>query len=176
MKSHIVPLAEAAAPLPPNPDGVAALESKIQAAAAPVQIQPEPVPPMPEIAQHVDGVSYVFDDNPAGLLSVAFSFPADDEALIRVATLGSDVFWADPQFEWLIGLDNVERIAPGRLGLLTSATGLWESDTVFAADIDEIANPGEEFRVSLAFEGDQVTIEQWVGSALAGTLTGRIKE
>jgi len=96
--------------------------------------------------------------------------------LIRVTTLGSDIFWADPQFEWLIGLDNVERIAPGRLGLLTSATGLWESDTVFAADIDEIANPGEEFRVSLAFEGDQVTIEQWVGGALQGTLIGSVEE
>jgi len=84
--------------------------------------------------------------------------------------------WEDPQFEWLIGLDNVERIAPGQFGLLTSAKGMWESDTVFVADIDEIANRGEKFRLSLVFEGDQVTIEQWVGGTLAGTLTGRVQE
>jgi len=176
MQSHIIPLTEFAVSLPANPDGVAALESKIQAAAAPVQIQPEAVSPMPKIAQQVAGLSYVFDDNPAGLLSFTLSFPAHDEALFEITTLGSNVWWADPQFEWLIGLDNVDRIAPGRLGLLTSARGLWESDNVFVLHIDEFANRGEKFRLSLAFEGDQVTIEQWVAGELAGTLTGRVEE
>jgi len=175
MRSHIIPLAESAVPLPPNPDGLAALISKLQAAAAPIHVQPLPVPPMPEIAHLVDGISYVFNDNPAGLLSVNFSFPADDEALLKVTTLGSGL-WTDPQFEWLIGLDNVERIAPGQFGLLTSAKGMWDSDTVFVADIDEIANRGKMFRISLVFEGDQVTIEQWVGGALVGTLTGQVQE
>jgi CubicO group peptidase (beta-lactamase class C family) len=175
MNSHIIPLAESAAPLPPNPEGVSTLTASIQAAAAPVHVQPEPVPPLPEIAQQVEGNSYVFDDNPDGLLSFTLSFPANDEALIKVATLGSG-FWADPQFEWLIGLDNVERIAPGQYGLLTSAKGLWESDNVFVAHIEEIANRQPKFQVSLAFEGDQVTIEQWVGGTLQGTLTGRAKE
>jgi CubicO group peptidase (beta-lactamase class C family) len=176
MNSHIIPLAESAAPLPPNPDGVAALASKIQAAAAPVQIQPESVPPMPEIAQRVAGISYVIDDNPFGLLSFALSFPANDEALLKITTLGSSTPLADPQFEWLMGLDNVDRIAPGRFGMSTAAKGLWESDTVFVAHIDEIAANQQEFRLSLAFEGDQVTIEQWVGGTLAGTLTGSVEE
>jgi CubicO group peptidase (beta-lactamase class C family) len=176
MRSHIIPLAESAAPLLPNPDGVAALESKIQSALAPVQIQPEPVPPMPEIAQRVAGISYVFDDNPLGLLSFALSFPAYDEALLTVTTMESDPGSQDPQFEWLMGLDNVDRIAPGRFGLLTSAKGLWESDNVFVAHIDEIAANQQKFRLSLAFEGDQVIIEQWVGGTLAGTLTGSVAE
>ena len=176
MGSRIIPLAESAAPLPPNPDGVAALESKIQAASAPIHVQPEPVPPMPEIAQRVAGISYLFDDNPSGFLSIALSFPANDEALLKVTALGNSPLNQDPWFEWLIGLDNVERIAPGQYGLITSAKGMWESDTVFVADINEIANRGGKFRLRLAFEGDQVIIEQWVGGTLAGTLTGRVQE
>jgi hypothetical protein len=174
MRSHIIPLAESAAPLPPNPDGLAALASKIQAAAAPVHVQPKPVPPMPEIAQRVAGTSYVFDDNPSGFLSFTLSFPAHDEALLKITTLGSSAE-TGPQFEWLLGLDNVERIAPGRFGMTTSAKGLWESEDVFVAHIDEIANISR-FRLILAFEGDQVTIEQWVGGTLQGTLIGRVQE
>ena len=74
------------------------------------------------------------------------------------------------------GTDNVDRIAPGRFGLPTSAKGLWESDNIFVAHIDEIAANQQKFRLSLAFEGDQVTIEQWVGGTLAGTLIGRVQE
>jgi len=176
MKSHIIPLAKSAAPLPPNSDGVAALESKIQAAAAPVQVQPEPVPPMPEIAQRVDGVSYAFDDNPLGLLSIALSFPANDEALLTVTTMESDPGSQDSQFEWLIGLDNVDRTAPGRFGMPTSAKGLWESNNVFVAHIDEIASNRQKMQLNLVFEGDQVTFEIWVGGISAGTLTGSIEE
>jgi hypothetical protein len=175
LKSHIIPLAESAAPLPPNPDGVATLASKIQAATAPVQTQPEPVPPMPEIAQRVAGISYVLDDNPLGLLSLVLSFPAHDEALLRVNTMESGTGGEDPQFEWLMGLDNVDRIAPGRFGMLTAAKGLWESDSIFVAHIDEIANISK-FRLGLAFEGNQVGIEIWENGTPAGTLTGRVKE
>lgn len=176
MGSHIIPLAESAAPLPPNPDGVATLESKTQAAAAPIHVQPEQVPPMPEIAQRVAGISYVFDDNPIGFLSFTLSFPAQDEALLKVTTLGSGTE-ADPQFEWLMGLDNVDRIAPGRFGLLTSANGSWESDNIFVAHIDDFANEGyHKFRLSLVFEGDQVTIEIWQDGTSAGTLIGRVEK
>jgi CubicO group peptidase (beta-lactamase class C family) len=175
MRSHIIPLAESAAPLPPNPDGVADLAVKIQAAAAPVRVQPEPVPPMPEIAQRVAGISYVFDDNPLGLLSFALSFPAHDEALVKVTTMGSGTPVADPQFEWLMGLDNVDRIAPGRFGLLTSGKGSWESENVFVAHIDEIANMSN-FRLSLAFEGEQVAFEIWEDGTPVGTLIGRVEE
>jgi CubicO group peptidase (beta-lactamase class C family) len=109
ISSHIIPLTVSAEPLPPNPDGVAALESKIQAATAPVHVQPEPVPPMPEIAQQVAGILYAVDDNPSGFLSITLSFPANDEALLTVTTLGSSTFNADPEIEWLMGLDRVSR-------------------------------------------------------------------
>jgi hypothetical protein len=175
LRSHIIPLAVSTEPMPPNPDGVAALESRIQAAAAPVHVQPEPVPPMPEIAQQVAGVSYVLDDNPLGLLSFALSFPANDEALLKVSTLGSSA-GTGPSFEWLMGLDNVDRIAPGRFGMPTAAKGVWESESIFAAHIDEIAAIRQKIRLRLVFEGDQVTFEIWVGGLPAGTLTGSVAE
>jgi len=53
---------------------------------------------------------------------------------------------------------------------------LWESDNVFDVHINEIANRGSKYRVSLAFESDQVTIEQWAGGTLEGTLTGRVQK
>ena len=60
---------------------------------------------------------------------------------------------------------------------LTSAKGLWETDNVFVAHIDEFANEGHhKFRFSLAFEGDQVTVEMWQDGTLAGTLIGRVEE
>jgi hypothetical protein len=154
---------------------VAALESKLQAAAAPVQIQPEPVPPLPEIAQRVAGLSYAFDDNPTGISSLTLYFPAHDEAILKVTTLGSGIPIADPQFEWLLGLDNVDRIAPGRFGIPASAKGSWETDEIFVAHIDEMANLNK-FRVSLAFEGDEVTCEIWIKGRPAGTLIGRVQE
>lgn len=175
LRSHIIPLAELTAPLPPNPDAVAALASEIQSAAAPLQVQPDPVPPMPEIAQREAGISYVLDENPLGLLSFTLSFPANDEAPVKVTTLGSGAE-AEPQFDWLIGLEYVELKASRRYGMLTSAKGLWKSDTVNVAQIDDIANRGPKFRVSMVLEGDQVTMEQWGAGKLEGTLIGRVEE
>jgi len=139
LSSYVIPAAESAAPLPPNPDGVAALESKIHAAAS-VQIQPVPVPPLPEIAQRVEGLWYVLDENPTEFVSLSLSFPSHDEALLKVTTMQSGTDPKDPEFEWLIGLDNVPRIAPGRLGYPTLAKGSWEEENVFVAQIEEIGN------------------------------------
>ena len=79
---------------------------------------------MPEITQRVAGISYVFDDNPLGLLSFSLSFPVQDEALLKFTAIESVTGIEDPQFEWLMGLDNVDRIAPGRFGLLTVRQGI----------------------------------------------------
>ena len=173
---HIIPAAESADPLPPNPDGVAALDSKIQAAAASVQIQPDPVPPLPEIAQRVEGIWYLLEDNPAGFVSLSLSFPAHDEVLLKVTTRQSGTDPTDPEFEWLLGLDNVPRISTGRFGYPTLAKGSWEEDNVFVADIEEIGSwEWGKLQLSLAFEGDQLTLE---GRADRGAVTiiGRIEE
>ena len=174
---HIIPAAESADPLPPNPDGVAVLESKIQAAAASVQTQPDPVPPLPEIAQRVEGIWYLLDDNPTGFVSFSLSFPAHDEALLQVTTKQSGTNPTDPEFEWLLGLDNVPRLAPGRYDYPTVAKGSWEEDNVFVAQIEEIGYwEWGKLQLSMTFEGDQLTLEGQADNGPAVTIIGRAEE
>ena len=132
MSSHIIPLAESAEALPANPDGVALLESSIQEAAVPIEVQPEPVPPMPEIARQVAGQTYVLDSNPVGAQSISLDFPEEAEAVLGLRFVDGN------QLEWLIGLDNVPRFFLGSNGLRVAATGSWESDNVFVIEREEI--------------------------------------
>ena len=168
MSSHIIPLAESAAPLPTNPDGVALLESKLQQVAA--MPQPEPVPPLPEIAQRVAGQTFVMDPNPAGLHSVSLDFPEEAEAALSLSFIDGN------QIEWLVGLDNVLRFSPGLQGLPSGAKGWWESDNVFIVHREEIgfSRPQEE-QISATFEEDLVTL-QLQGSSGAMTIVGRLEE
>jgi hypothetical protein len=156
---------------------VAALDSKIQAAAASVQNQPDPVPPLPEIAQRVDGLLYLLDDNPTEFVSLSLSFPAHDEALLQVTTMQSGTDPRDPEYEWLLGLDNVPRLSPGRFNFPTLAKGSWEEDNVFVAQIEEIGNwEWGKLRFSLTFEGDQLTLEGQADNGPAVTIIGRAEE
>jgi hypothetical protein len=172
MRSHIIPLAESSAPLPPNPDGVALLESRVQQVAA--SPQPEPVPPLPEIAQLVAGKTYVMDPNPAGLLSISLAFPEEAEALLSLA------FSADPDekliMEWPVGLDNVYRFTLHEYGLSMGVKGGWESDNVFVVHRDVIGGYERE-QLSATFEEDQVTIQiQNTKGGDSVTLVGRLEE
>lgn len=165
LTSHILPAAEADAPQPPNPDGVAMLESGLQQVALP-QTEPEaqPVPPMPEIAQQVSGQTYVLDANPLGLHTVSLTFGEEAEASLNVAFLDGN------QVEWQIGLDNVFRFSPGTFGLIAAAKGEWESDNTFAITLDEIGRINQ-MDVTMIFEDDQMILR-----VLGATLVGRLEE
>jgi hypothetical protein len=163
LDSYILPASESETPLPANPDTVALLRSSVQqAAAAP---QPEPVPPLPEIALQASGQTYVLDDNPIGLLSASFTFrEGEAEALLNLSLDNGN------QVEWLIGLDNVFRISPGLYGLPVAVMGVWESDNVFVIQTDEMGKMQED-QISITFEDGLMAIK------IAGaTLTGRLVE
>ncbi len=165
LSSYILPAAESETPLPANPDGVTLLESRVQQVAASAQDEPEPVPPMPEIAERVSGQTYVMDVNPLGLLSVSLTFQEEAEALLNTS------FIDGTQVEWLIGLDNVFRFSPGLLyGLPAAAKGGWESDNAFVIHIDEIGRI-EQMQINATFEDDQMTLQ-----VLGATLVGRFEE
>jgi CubicO group peptidase (beta-lactamase class C family) len=162
---YILPAAESETPLPPNPDGVAALAAKVQEAAAPVHVQPEPVAPMPEIARQVSGQMIIMDANRVGVQSISLDFSEEAEAVLSLTFVG------DSHIEWRIGLDNVWRFSPGIFGLLTAAEGSWISDNVFTAakgswiydnvfvfETEEIGDWGRN-RYRLTFEDDRVTIQ-----------------
>ena len=170
LNSRIIPLLDSATPLPANPEGVAALASEIQAAAAP-NVQPEPVPPLPEMAQRVAGKAVVLEANPVGLQSVSLAFPAEAEAVLTLS------FGNGMQVEWPAGLDNVYRFALGTGGLRDAAKGWWESDNVFVVHHDQIGHHARE-QISVTFEQDHVTIQiQDLNRPEAVlTLVGRLEE
>jgi CubicO group peptidase (beta-lactamase class C family) len=154
--SLILPAIRASSPLPANPDGVAELEARMQQAAAPPELNPEPVPPSPEIAQMVSGQPYLMDDNGFGLTTISLSFPEEDEALLSFTTRPGSAF-GDAAFGWRAGLDHVARRQAGRYGITIAATGTWLDDKTFEMQVDEIGN-NFNWLVHLTFEGDQVTL------------------
>jgi len=171
LESRIIPLLDSTGPLPANPDGVTTLTEKIKAAAAPSQVEPEPVPPMPEIAQRVAGKTIVLDPNPVGVQSVSLAFPEEAEAVLSLGFMDGN------QIEWLVGLDNVFRFAPGMYGLLDAVKGWWESDNAFVVHREQIGHYSRE-RISVTFEEDQVTIQiqDLNRPDVVLTLSGRLEE
>ena len=169
LTSYILPAAESETPLPANPEGVALLESKIQQVAL-AQAEPEPVPPLPEMAQRVSGQTYVLDANQFGLQSLSWTFQEEEEeALFNMTFIDGN------QVEFLVGLDNVFRISPGRFGLPAAAKGWWESENVYVIHIDEIGNINQ-WRINATFEDDQVTVQMQDLTGLGGvTLVGRLE-
>jgi hypothetical protein len=169
MNSRIIPLVESAAPLPANPDGVAVLESSVEQATAPPR--PEPVPPLPEIAQQVSGKTIVLESNPVGLQSITLDFPGGAEAALRLTFIEGD------QMVWPIGLDEVYRFTPFEHGLSMGVKGEWESDNVFVTHRDVIGGYERE-RIDAAFGEDQITIQihnLTPGGGGSVTLAGRLE-
>jgi CubicO group peptidase (beta-lactamase class C family) len=154
--SFLLPAITAGSPLPANPEGVAALEAKAQQAAESPSLEPELVLPFPEIAPTVSGQTYSLKDNAYGLTTVTLSFPASDEALISFTVTSGSLFGGET-YEWLVGLDNIPRIQPGRYDIQAAASGAWVNEKSFEAYIDEIGN-NFHFLLRLTFESEQVTL------------------
>lgn len=170
MSSRILPLLKSSTALPPNPAGGASLESKILAAAEPVEIQPKTVPQMPEIAGSVADKTYVMDPNPAGIRSFSLDFPVESEALLKLR------FDDDSSILWPIGLDDVLRFSPGLYGLASGAKGWWESENVFVVHRQDIGNSRwRAERISAAFEESVVSLQIENADGVL-TVNGRIEE
>jgi CubicO group peptidase (beta-lactamase class C family) len=166
MDIFVVPAAKSPDALPPNPDGVALLETSIQAAALP-PTGPEPVAPLPEMAQRVSGKTYLLDTpNPSGYTSISFTFDEGAEALMRAGYISLEAITAgevDPepiQIEVPLGLDNMYRFTPGDFGMPMGAKGEWEAEDVFLVYLDAIGNVGLQ-RTRITFEGKEISVELW---------------
>lgn len=181
----VVPALISAEPLAQNPDGLALLASNIEAVGS-HPTSPEPVPPLPEVASRVSGMTYLLDTpNPTGFTSVSLTFGDGDEALIKLEYLPADVFLSgDPalapvQLEVPVGLDNVYRFSPGEFGIPMGAKGEWLAEDVFLVYFDSIGNVWLQ-RVEIAFHDEQITFEMWVDSlspaALTASVAGRLDE
>ncbi len=142
------------------------LESRIQKATL-ARSEPEPVPPLPEIALRVTGQTYLLDPNSLGWMSVSLTFQNEKEALQNL-TFSPDIAQGavvDPHFqsqmEFPVGLDNVYRFGPGGFGIPMGLEGEWISESAFTIECDLIGNTGK-CQVRFTFEGDQLTLKvQW---------------
>jgi CubicO group peptidase (beta-lactamase class C family) len=154
LSSYIFPAVKSDEPLPGNPNSVASLEHLIKSFSIPPPAELNDVPPLPEIAHIISGKTYELDVNPFGLLSITLTFNEQDEALLRITSSGV-LTMGDTEYEWLIGMDNVERFSPGTFDIPVTGKGGWETDDYFSAQIDETGSY-HKWQVGLHFEGDEV--------------------
>lgn len=164
LTSYIIPAAESETPLPANPDWAALLASRIQQAAAPAQVEPEPVMPLPKMAQQVSGLTYLLEGSSFGMRWFSLTFQEQqDEALFKWIFYGT----GDQGIEYRVGLDGVPRISEGRFDIPAAVKGSWESDNVFVIHLDEVGNTNK-WRIRLTFEGERVSVQmQEVATGLA---------
>lgn len=145
LTDHILPAARSVSPLPANPPAAARLAERVQAAARPTR----PVPPAPPTARRISGKTYHLETVAGDLESIRLVFAGNaPEATLTINGVQ----------EMAIGLDNVYRL-PGDApaGAVPAFRGRWENDATFVVDqvlLGELA----EYRVTLTFAGDQVTI------------------
>jgi len=161
---------ESQGPLPPNPDGVALLASRVAEAAASNEGPPEAVGDLPATAQGISGRTYALDANIYGLNELCLTFPGGDEATLEV---GLPELAGGPVIAIHVGLDNVNRFSPGRHGVMTAARGSWVAGNHFSAIVDELALINL-WQWDLYFDSDTVTfqLESLAGGELPATVTG----
>ncbi len=153
--NYILPAIESAESLPENPEGVARMQSLIQQVAQSPMEYPQPVPELPAIAEQVSGKIFVLEDNQLGLRSISLVRKEEDEAALRVTADWTTA--GDSEVEWLIGLDGIQRIGPGRYGMPAAGKGGWNADNSFTAEIDEIGNI-LVWQATLPFQNNRVTV------------------
>jgi len=176
LSSYIFPAVQSDEPLPANPSGESLLQNAVQTAAS-VGREPEPPQPLPDTAAEVSGRTCVMDDNWIGLLTATLGFPTGAEARLLITATGEVT--SDRAYEFAAGLDGIERLAYGRLGIPAAGTGRWEDDSTFVMDVDELGNL-IVLRLTFVFEGDLVTVTMedmdWWQPRHPIVLTGTLQE
>jgi CubicO group peptidase (beta-lactamase class C family) len=139
-------------PLPPNPEAVAELERLVHELGNP---EPQPVPPLPEIAAKISGRTWVADENPRGFRSFAFHFDADP-SVFRVA-----VEQATEALEAEVGLDGLYRMNDtGPAGSMPddnrlAARGRWTKENELILESHQVGNPVHA-TWTVRFNGDRL--------------------
>ncbi len=152
--------------LPENPEAYGRLQEKITAASN--LPDPEPVPPLPEMAEEISGKTYVVEPNPYGIGSISLSFEGQEEALLNLSL-------AEDQQVLPVGLDNVYRLSPGGEFGPLALKGFWKTETEFVFYYNEVSNINN-YQVSMTFEADEVTLQIQELTGLGGaTFDGRLE-
>jgi CubicO group peptidase (beta-lactamase class C family) len=129
-------------PLPGNPAGVAKLESTVTAIAqAPHPFQTNP---LPDTAETISGMTYMFGPNALDLATLSLEFGGNNEATLYMSLQGSNVTWP-------IGLDGKYRVEPDGRAL----RGYWSDPQTFTFEVFEDGVTSYQ----LHFEDHRVVVE-----------------
>ncbi|MBN1681177.1 MAG: serine hydrolase [Anaerolineae bacterium] len=154
-------------PLPPNPEGVAALDAMIQALASP---EPEDVAALPEMAHTVSGRTYTLSENVWQMEAIRFDFEDGlPEAQLTITWPGEGEVEPQP-----VGLDGSFRASRMRSGMVIGLRGNWRDENVFELYFRTLVEPMDGV-FTIRFEGDTASIwlrehvngmdEQFTGTA-----------
>jgi len=183
-------------PLPENPGAYAELQERIQQATR----GPDPVavPPLPETARRVSGVTYLLEPNRPGVTSIGLVFERplragaaapglvpDQPGRAGVASgglpfpdSGAALFTFSREgktYSLPMGLDGVYRFSGhGPSGLSAGVRGSWVSGSEFVVDYNEVAGINH-FEIQLNFGAGQAGGEDLVEIGLKDT-TGYFDE
>ncbi len=141
-------------PLPPNPSGVAALETLLAELENPAA---RPIPPHPPLARKISGRRYSLAENRLGFEALTFLFEDEASASVRIERTGY-------AYEAAIGLDWRYRItATGAIGSKPEDNhyafrGEWTDEATFLLEFQQIANPFH-FEARFTFEGNVLRAE-----------------
>lgn len=158
----IVPAIQSDVPLLENPEGAAALESAIHALANP---SPSAIPPLPEIAARISGVSYQLQTNDFGWKSLSLTFTEG----ANIAQLALD----EQQLE--VGLDHLFRVNRRPDYGTWLLKGYWKGEDRFDLELEILGEPGSvQFR--LTFEDRIVKVFASASYGLVSAFEGTAKK
>jgi len=155
LEDFVIPAAESVTPLPENPQMVARLELLIEQVEQPPE--PQPMPPLPEIAHDVSERTFILEDN--DFCWQSFSLDAQPETRITFSN-------GDESVELTVGLDDIYRITDGGqvgcpyYGIVldgpVGAKGSWV-DEMFLLDLQFLS--GGDFSLRFEFDENNVDIQ-----------------
>jgi CubicO group peptidase (beta-lactamase class C family) len=164
---------EAASPGPllPNPEAFARLQDRLSAVNdAPV---PQAVPPLPEMALHISGKTYVMEEgNQLGWREITFNFPGGSGASLSLLAEGLTAVFP-------IGLDGIFRVPSEESGFpddaLIGVQGWWETEQAFQFVYEYLLLP-EQGELRFNFEEDRVEVQVITPEGPITLATGSLAE
>ncbi len=183
LNSFIIPAVKSEASLPPNPEGIATLESKIADIARGKDKKQTPAP-LPAMARKISGKTFELNDKPREdnayppmWESFSLSFDKPDEATLNLKPQALALYWTGIRQGLPVGLDGTLRIIQhGSFNIPAALKGSWETESTFVLYFDELGNINN-WKITMTFESDRVVVfmqeSTFIGDA---TFDGRLRQ
>jgi CubicO group peptidase (beta-lactamase class C family) len=148
LQSAILPAAQPSGPMPPNPEGLAALQTQISELARPTR-QSEQSLTLPPMAADISGKTYRLQGSRYNFNSFSLEF-REDEAVLKLMMGAGDEGCT-------VGLDGTFRITNTGGAHDIACKGQWSDDHTFELDWTEVG-ANQRHVVTFSFEGRSATL------------------